>query len=237
MPTKLLLILSIIFCATLSSCSKKDIELQETNITLHYGDKYQINAKSKTPILYTSSNNYHAEVDQTGLVSAHFVGNTTICLQNDYEEKSINVIIEPQHHLYVEPHIAFGESKNSIINKYGNPTSSNEKTIAYKNYGLIGFSLLVMFDDNDNVNGYAVIVPTLYNSILSDFLGERYMFIGTQDYTLIFVNGLTIKTATMVIGAKLYNTDYWAVLYAPISESKNITPNTDMLNQLNSILK
>ena len=238
MKTYFLPIILITFSSLLYSCSKKEIELKTDDIiTLHHNETYQIVAKSKTNINYSSSNLYNAEVNGTGLITARFVGKTTIHLQNDYDERDLQIIVEPQHHLYPQPNIEFGESKSSIVNKYGEPTISSDDELLYDNYGMIGFKLIVTFDENNCVKSFMVVVPTIYNEILTDFLTERYMYIGYQNQILIFINGLTTADATMAIGAKLFSTEYWIITHIPIKDSKSAFPDDTTLNQITSILK
>ncbi|MBQ5958416.1 MAG: Ig-like domain-containing protein [Bacteroidales bacterium] len=66
------------------SCNKeKLITLTESSATLHHGETYQINAECENPILFSSENEYHAKVSSSGLVTANYIGNTTITLQSE----------------------------------------------------------------------------------------------------------------------------------------------------------
>lgn len=217
-------------------CSKKTIEMKITGATLFKGDSIQIEAESNTPILYQSSDNYHAIVRDNGVVVAGYVGKAAISLKNDNDEKTFNVTVTPRYNLYVEPDIKFGDSKSSILKKYGTPDIETTTGVSYNNYCLKGFYLIILFDENNNVNAYSVIVPTEYSSILGSFLGERYMFIGYQNEKLFFVNSLDIETATISIVSCLYNTSLWKVIYIPISKKgfdyNSLSDKTDRLIKL-----
>ena len=78
-----------------------------------------------------------------------------------------------------------------------------------------------MFDENDCVEDYAVIVKTAYSSELGTFLSERYFFVGYSDGLSAYMNALTTSSATMLVGSELYNISYWMTLYMLYDGNKN----------------
>jgi len=105
-------LLRLVFIATLiivlNSCDKDDkdlISLSVSEKTLNFEDEYQIEATSNSVITYTVENEYHAEVSETGLVTARFVGETNILLENAEDNKTFKVIVEPIYNLYPEPDV------------------------------------------------------------------------------------------------------------------------------------
>lgn len=218
------LVFIAILIITCNSCKKEDlITLNSTEKTLNYEDEFQIQAESNSLITYSVENDYHAEVTESGLVKARYVGETNIILENAEDRKTFKIIVEPRYHLYPEPNVYFGESKSSIINKFGWDFVETESTIGYENYSINAPIIIFTFDDYDKLNGYAVMVNTAYSSTLADFLIERYLVAGIDNDVYYFINGLSTASATTAIMLELYNISYWMVLYIPNTVSnKNV---------------
>ena len=218
-----------VLAISFTGCKKeKLITLTTTSTTLHHGETYQISAQCENPITYSSANEYHAKVSSSGVVTAQYVGSTTVTLQSEDDTKSFSVTIAPKSNLYPEPNIRFGETKSSIISRFGTPDSSTDTGVGYIDYSTSAPGLLVMFDENDCVEDYAVIVKTEYSSELGTFLSERYFFIGYSDGLTAYMNALTTSSATMMVGSKLYNINYWVTLYMPYDGSKKEIDYTGM---------
>lgn len=179
------------------------IMLEDTLATLHYGETYQINAECDNPITYSSENEYNATVSEEGLVTANFVGTTTITLASEFDTKTFEVIVEPVSNLYPEPEIEFGVSMDSIIEKFGEPDAEVEGAIAYSNYSENSNMLMVMFDDEDLVQYYAVVFDVEYSDELDTFLSERYLFAQEEDGIKMYINALDVNEATMIVGSQM----------------------------------
>lgn len=202
-------------------CNKeKLITLSTTSTTLYHGETYQISAECENPITYSSADDYYAKVSSAGLVTAQYVGSTKITLQSEDDTKTFTVTVAPKSSLYPEPNIRFGETKSSIISKFGTPDSSTDTSIGYVDYSTNAPGLLVVFDENNCVEDYAVIVKTAYSSELGTFLSERYYYVGYSDGLSVYMNALTTTSATMLVGSKLYNISYWITLYMPYDGNK-----------------
>jgi len=215
---RVILIMAAVALMVSTGCKKDEkpdvISLKETEKTLYFGEKYQIEATSKADIIYKVANEYHAEVSETGLVKARFVGETNILLSNGEDEKTFRVIVKPESNLYPEPDLRAGMSKNEVKQKFGVPDNETEDGLAYANYSSKVPMLACIFKNN-KLTGYGLMVSTVYSSELGTFLAERYVTVDLKK--LIFANGLTQETTTMGIQAQLYNTSYWMVLYAYVS--------------------
>lgn len=204
------------------SCSKDDepnrditVEIAEQN--LYFGDEYQIQASSNTPITYSSNDEYHAEVSDSGLVTARFVGETSIVLSNENNSKEIPIVVKPKSNLYPKPNLDFGISKSNLISNLGAPDAETEEGIAYAGYSGAAPMVMYLFDENDELENVGVLVKTLYSSELGIFLSERYLPADPEN--LIFVNALEASKITMLVGAELYNEEHWMVIYLPYSDS------------------
>jgi hypothetical protein len=219
---KLVFILAVV-ALVLTGCSKDEepdvISLKVSEKTLYHDDEYQIEATSKGAITYAVENEYHAKVSETGLVTAKFVGETNILLSNGEDSKTFKVIVKPQSNLYSEPDVKFGDSKSSIIAKFGTPETESGNSILYDDYSNSAPIVMFSFDSSNKLTSYAVMVKSMYSSILADFLLERYLAVSENDGLFMFINGLNTNTATMAIGLQLYNTSYWMVMYIPNNSS------------------
>lgn len=233
---KLSVVMMAILAIAFMGCNKgKLITLSETSATLHHGETYQIDAKCENPITYTSADEYYASVSETGLITANFIGSTTIALQSEEDSKTFSVTVDPRSDLYTEPNILFGETKEAVIGKLGTPAVDQGDAIAYSNYAPNAPILVVMFEDNC-VEYYGVYVNPDYGDELNNvFLAERYYFIGTEDGINIFADGTTAETVTMIVGTELDEDGDWIAIYMAYEDLK--ANRHDALNALKAVIK
>jgi hypothetical protein len=209
------------------------ISMNVSEKTLYFNDEYQIEATSKTKIIYTVENEYHAKVSETGLVTARYVGETNILLSNGEDSKIFKVIVEPKSNLYPEPDVKFGDSKSAIIEKFGQPDFETLSGIGYANYSNLAPILMFRFDESNKMKSYAVVtmVEFTHSSELADFLWERYKLV-IDDGIPVFINGLNFNTATMSITSSSYNFSHMTVIYLPIT-----TDYTSVANEFDELLE
>lgn len=229
-----LVVLSMIL--TLVSCKKdttgsKTITLTTTSVTLHYEDVFQIPAQCDSPITYTSNNEYHAQVTSSGLVTAKHVGTTTITLSSEDDTKTFTVIVNPRSNLYPEPDIEFGETKENVILKLGEPDISVVDTIsippyttysyiAYTNYSTNTRSLYINFDENNCVSEYNISVHSPISTQIMDYLLERYSYESGDDLGYYFFRYKNYDELPDMLIVLYYpdNDDYWSVHYNPVPQ-------------------
>ena len=212
--------LLLLFAVT--SCDNEDedaITLGTSEKTLNYEDEYQIEAASNSDITYTVENEYHASVSESGLVTAKHVGETNIIVSNSSDQKTFKLTIQPEYDLYTEPDVEFQTSKSSIISKYGTADTETESALVYSDYSSTAPRIMFIFDDEDKLLNYAVLVKAEYASTLENFLTERYVLADYNDDYRYFINGLTTKSSSMLVYMHLYSTSYWIVTYLPYSSS------------------
>jgi hypothetical protein len=240
---KVLFILALALPMVFVGCSKEEqdlIWLNSSQKTLYHEDEFQIEATSNSKITYSSENEYHAKVSETGLVTAQFVGETNILLSNSEDSRTFKVTVQPKINLYPEPDVKLGDTKSSIIAKFGSPDSETENVIAYTDYSSAAPILMFSFDASNKMTGYSIMVNSLYSSVMSDFFLERYLIVTERDGTFLFINGISLNTATMAISLSLYNTSYWQVIYMPNTEktssaslnSSKSSVNTDEFDEI-----
>lgn len=189
------------------------ITLDTTEATLHSGETFQIVAVCESPITYTSENEYFATVSEEGLVTANFVGNTTITLESESDSQTFEVTIEPVSDLYPEPEIEIGESKDAIIERFGDPSDEDEEIIVYYGFAESSFMLMVAFDDDNLVQYYAVVMEIGYIEELETFLSERYMFVNEQDGVKVYINALDVNDATLIVGSQVVEDSFVMAVY------------------------
>ena len=211
--------------AIFASCSKdddvsSDITIKKDSATLHFGDEFQIEATSELALNYESEDKYHAIVDENGLVTATYIGETNIIVSNKENSKKVKITVLPEYNLYDDPSEYIGKSTSEITSILGEPDSSTSgDIISYKNYS--SYAAYIFFDiENDKVKDIMVMVKTTYMTKLINSLKERYFYVGSLNDAYTFVNNVDESKITTMITTALYNSSYIAVMYTPYSSSK-----------------
>ena len=215
---KLLFVMALV--AAFSACSNGKIKIDTDTLVLHHGEQARIVAESKLPIAYESEDRFNATVDDAGVVTARCVGETRIRVSTDEDVRFVSVDVRPLNNLFTVPDIAFGESRESVVSKYGQPDQvTSGGVLVYNDYCMIGFKLMVTLSDGA-VSSYAVAVPSAFSSQLSDFLAERYVSVGAEDGVVYMVDGVSPESASLFI-LVTYSSGYYVVLYTPVGSGKS----------------
>lgn len=208
-------------CKKDSASDKNTITLSQNSVTLYHNDTYQIDARCKDNIAYSSHNEYVASVSATGFVTAQYVGETNVSLKSNEDSKTFKVTVAPKSNLYPEPNIEIGESKASVLQKFPQ-AEFYDGVLFIDNYSNAAPLLCIFLDDNLCVSFYGTFVKGKYSSELKTFMSERYYYLGEKDGMYIFINGLNENTATMGVSYKYdSDDDEYTVIYLPWS-SKGI---------------
>lgn len=214
----------VICMIALASCKKDEqaniINIKNINETMYSGDSVNINAQSSLPLVYASANEYNAIVSKSGIITAFFIGETDISVTDGTQTKLVHVRVKPKYDLYPDPFLQFGETRNSLIYKLGQPSQKTDSAIFYLNYSESAQVIEYLFDSSNKLKSVAVFVKTSYSSELGGFLAERYFPIIPSDH--IFINAFKRNKATLEVAATLYNLSYWLVAYLPYTSNKNI---------------
>ncbi len=224
--------------ALLSACGNGKIKIGTDSLVMHHAEQARIVAESKLPISYESENRFNATVDDSGVVTARCVGETRIRVSTDDDVRFVSVDVRPLHNLFTVPDIAFGESRESVVSKYGQPDQvTSGGVLVYNDYCMIGFKLMVTLSDGA-VSSYAVAVPSAFSSQLSDFLAERYVSVGAEDGVVYMVDGVSPESASLFI-LVTYSSGYYVVLYTPVGSGKGLAclPGCDPSLWLNVLYK
>jgi len=200
-----------------ASCSKEEekspeITLEKDSVTLTSGDEFLINATSDYDLTYKSEDEYHAKVDEKGLVTATYVGETNIVVSNTETSKKVKITVRPEYTLCEDLCPYLGMTKSQILSKFGEPYQTTEKYIRYKDYTSY-VSLLVFTIENGVVTNITIAVSTSYMSMLISYLKERYAFVSMQNDIYMYVNNTDETKITTMLGMMVYDAQYLAVTY------------------------
>ena len=206
----ILLMMPLFVACSSDSDNGDEIVLKDKTITLNSLDKYQIEA-NLNGLNYSTQNEDVAIVNNEGLVTATFIGQTEIIVKKGASIGRLKVIVEPKHNLYETPNLNFGISKDDIIKKYGKPSEDKGVSIGYNISGKTISSMMYIFDDNMKLKSSAVIVKGVYSKDLIPFLTERYFPISTEE--LMFANSTNPKKVTMIVALKTDNTSTLVMYY------------------------
>ena len=220
---KLFLMLGI-FSLLSVSCEElgtNGITLKKDSVILMHGQTYQIQATSSTPLTYESKNDFHAVVDETGLVKAMFVGETTILISNGIDTKSFRVNVLPEQHLYREPENFNGATLSDLISMYGQPSDNDGKMVRYDNWP--GAKFCAFSIKNGRTESAGVFIDTRYTSALADFLGERYLYVGKTGDAMVFIDGISKETHDTYISVQVMNVDLILVMYISKNNLSKVT--------------
>jgi hypothetical protein len=233
----------VVIFTTLVGCSKDgDDGLSITspnNVELTSKGTSQITC-SDSKASYSSEDEYVATVSESGLITAKRIGETYIDVNG---QQAVKVTVKPIITSFTEPQFLFGATKEEVYSKVGsNYTKSNDSGVAYTTTSgkVKGYIYLMK---NGKVTGVCMVVSTLYIESLTDFLVERYVpaAFSEEDYTALYINALSLKKATMIIGEQLYSSSLINVLYMPYdnnaSKSRTVEKKQYFIEQANVILK
>ena len=200
-------------------CSKDDdgIKLSKTEVTLHFGEEYQIDVETDASLTFESENEYHAVVSENGLVSALFVGETNVIVSDGRSSATLRVIVIPQSNLYDEPYLEWGDSMANVAKFCGTPDATESDALIYM-YPSQSVDMLSYMFENDKLDSVGVMVKVRYASELAKYLAERYLPVtNTQQAGYVFVNGLKPESVTMMIAMK-QSGNYFMVIYVPYTD-------------------
>lgn len=214
----------------LPSCSKDDepsINIP-SSISVNVGSSYNLGVDGD----WSTSNDFVASVSDKGVVYGEHVGDCNITIGN----KSCKVSVKGTINLYKDPIIDWGISKSEVISRWGNNYTEIGNAIGYYTDDLKAPILMYSFE-NGKLSNAVMTVSTDYTSTMVDFLLERYLPIGMSGYDFFFINNGTLQTSSTVIGVRLFNVNYWEIIYMPYTFTKSgEIGNSDFENDLNILM-
>lgn len=203
------------------SCSKEESKLTASpeTITLYSKGTTQITTNADDAI-FKSSDEFYAEVDATGMVTANKVGNTEIIVTGKGSSIKVPVTIMPKYKLFPDLDEYIGKSSSYVTSTFGSnytagTTSKGYITYTYTDYNIYATIISFTFE-NDVVSSIGVAVPTTYTSQLTSSLIERYTVTGTLNDVYYFLN----HDENVLLGMQVYTASYLMVIYMSYSSSK-----------------
>ena len=208
---------AVIFASCKEEEKSPEITLEKDSVTLTSGGEFLINASSDYDLTYKSEDNYPATVDEKGLVTARYVGETNIVVSNSENSKKVKITVEPKYDICEDLCQYLFKTKSQIVSKFGDNYTSNENDIFYKDYTSY-VSDLAFKIENDVVRSVLILVDKSYWPTLEGYLKERYVFAGKEPdlvseyYVYKYFDNYEAKRKTEIIVSEIDPT-YMAVAY------------------------
>ena len=177
-----LVMAAVIFASCKEEEKSPEITLEKDSVTLTSGGEFLINASSDYDLTYKSEDNYHATVDEKGLVTARYVGETNIVVSNSENSKKVKITVEPKYDICEDLCQYLFKTKSQIVSKFGDNYTLNENyenCIFYEDYTSY-VSDLAFNIENDVVRSVLILVDKSYWPTLEGYLKERYVFAGKE---------------------------------------------------------
>jgi hypothetical protein len=234
------LFLSFLVSLSLFACKKEPVLTLETSYaTLKSMETVLINASGFDNYQFSSEDEYIAAVSDKGVVTALRIGKTKIIVRAEDKVAYFNVDVNPKYNFFSEPLTEWGISRAQLISKLGNPDTSTSDGVGYMSNSTIAPASVYIFDSKGLVAS-SVLVDSDYSSQLGSFMAERYLLasVNSSEYTIYFINALTMLKASTIVGLKLYNINYWMAGYVrndSYSKSGIFIENSGLLDKLNKL--
>ncbi|MFA6950854.1 MAG: Ig-like domain-containing protein [Lentimicrobiaceae bacterium] len=169
------------------------LTLDKTEITLQHNIAQQLNVTPTQTCTWTSADTNVAKVTQAGLVTGVRLGNTKITAKAASGLiAECNVTVEAASFLYKEPAYKYGESIAYVKSKETRFLLNEDlHGLAYQGENS-DVSLVVYIFDNDALMVADVMLNDSINNfpLAQKFLEERYIYLGTQDGVVFYMDYL-----------------------------------------------
>jgi hypothetical protein len=214
----------IIATALLSGCSSSDpakFEVSENEVTIKRGQTYQIIVSGAEDVNFTSENDFHAEVDQTGKIKSNFAGKTIVKASTVDASKDIKVTVEPDYTLFKDPIVDFNKTREDIIKELGEPLEDHDKILHYYQSEEVPL-ILYQFDAQNMLSVVGAFISTTQSENLNKHLNERYKFERSQaqNGSTSFRNTLNVDDATMSVVRMPFGDSLISVIYEHYNEER-----------------
>lgn len=225
----------------LVACSKDEdtISLNATSVELYAYDTHFITTNASN-VSFSSENPYIATVNSTtGEVTAMTIGKTVINVTSDQGKARVMVNVKAKYNTYEEPCTDFSKTKKQIIAMFGTPDTSTDSGIMYVHNKTKHYADMYLFNNNNAMSSSAAIIPQDYAVEAMNFLLERYLPLGVEDGTYMFVNGASLETITMGVAmSKMSGYTLYSITYLPYtSNTRSIASAIDNIKIDETILE
>ena len=173
---------------------------------------------------YESENSYIASVSSNGLITAKIVGKTIIHAKNANKnlDATCEVTVTPQYNMFREPSLEFGATP-ATIKGYEKRVLASETTtgLIYTGENSYLTNLIYSFENSAYTSSGCLVLAT-YSSLLSSYIGERYVYIGTSDDFIMYLS-TDSKTLVALKLAWQGSTAYWVALFGKSSTDTKLS--------------
>jgi len=221
---KYLSLLLVVVSLFLSSCVKEEVKkliLDKTSTQLYQSETSLITSNG-TNVTYQTRNPYVATVNETGEVTAHFVGETVIDVNADEGNAEFKVTVNGKYHTYDEPCHDWTKTKSQVFDMH--PSLSFSPSGEYWVATLDASKAMILeykFDSSDRLVSSAISIHQDYALQAMYFLSERYLPVTEKDGYYLFINGLSTATATTSVAmTKMSGYKVYMIMYLPYTSSK-----------------
>lgn len=231
----------LFFCVSLgllaTGCNKegpKKLLLDKISTQLYQSETSLITSNG-TNVTYQSRNPYVATVDDEGLVTANFVGETIIDVKADEGKAEFKVTVNGKYHTFDEPCHDWTKTRSQVFAMH--PTLSFSESGDYwmaivdDNRAML---LQYGFDSSNKLISAAITISQDYAVQSMYFLSERYLPVTSKDGAYYFVNGITESTVDTIVslskitGYKVYMIVY--LPYIPTKAEESVARNTPIIS-------
>lgn len=209
------------------ACSKEDEKLiLDTTSTSLYSLETTTITSNGTNVTFTSRDPYVAGVDESGVVTARFVGETIIDVVASEGSAEFKVSVIPKYNTFTEPCHDWTKKSNEVFSIYSNLSFSQSGdywgATVDKSKGIV---YMFKFGDNDRLEATSMSISQSYAIEAVYFLSERYLPLDSQDGYYIWVDGLSTESITTYIAmTKISGYKAYMIMYLPYSSVKSSSP-------------
>ncbi len=193
-------------CIVFSSCNNDSIKYKGPDvINIVLQEKYNIDADSKEPIVYSSDNNLIVDIIDDRTILGKNIGEANVTLSNTSDELSIPVIVS----LFEEPSLNFYCSLSDIKDLYGTPRIETDSVFVYGGsedwYSFAVWEMDIFFIDKKYVEADLYIQKDLEIRI-DEYLNEKFFFknqFTDTDSNItydVYLNDENPENATVLVG-------------------------------------
>lgn len=213
------------------SCSKDNeslgtkVTISPTNVSMYNDEVKQLTSNNGTN--WSSKNDFIADVDNKGLVTAAHVGSTQIVASNGESSAVCEVTVKPKYDLYDTPILEWGISKSALQAKEAHSPSNTKfsnGSLGY-DYSKSGKSYALIYDfKNDKLSRITVYTDLLSYVEVGAYLLERYQPASVESDLTMFFDGYTKDKITTAIGlqtTKISGTTLTMISYIPADFSSS----------------
>lgn len=193
-------------CIVFSSCKNDSIKYKGPDvINIVLQERYNIDADSKEPIVYSSDNNLIVDIIGDGTILGKNVGEANVTLSSESDELSISVIVS----LFEEPSFNFYCSPSYIKDLYGAPRIETDSVFVYGGsedwYSFAVWEMDFFFKNKQYVEADLYIEKDLEIRV-DEYLNSNFFYrnkVKDEDTNItydIYLNNETPENATVLVG-------------------------------------